>query len=143
MSGAARAVFPLVLGWMMRFPAVLLVIPALAGALLLSGFEADSPDPPPGQVGMSEEEFSTPTVTIKVGEPLTFINNSHFLHVLTPGTDSQTMDQAGMPGMDDAYDTHVSEAGSEYTTRAWNTPGTYHLTCTLHPEMNVDVVVAP
>jgi plastocyanin len=131
------------MGWQMRFPAVLLVVPVIGAGLLLPVFHPDVADPAPGQVGMTEEDYSTETVTIKVGEPLTFINNSHFLHVLTPGTDSQTMDQAGMPGMDDAYDTHVSEAGNVYTTRAWNTPGTYHLTCTLHPEMNVDVVVAP
>lgn len=127
----------------MRFPAVLLVIPALAGALLLSGVQADAPDPSPGQVGMSEEEFSTETVTVKVGQPLTFVNNSHFLHVLTPGTDSRPAHEAGMPPMDGSYDTHVSQAGDVYTTRSWDKPGVYHLTCTLHPEMNVDVVVVP
>jgi plastocyanin len=127
----------------MRFPAVLLVIPVLAGALLISGFQADPPGPSADQIGMTEENYATDTVTIKVGEPLTFINNSHFLHVLTPGVDARTMDQAGMPAMDDAYGTHVSETGDVYTTKNWDTPGTYHLTCTLHPEMNVDVVVVP
>src|SRR6478609_610624 len=127
----------------MRFPAVLLVVPVIGAGLLFPVFDADVADPAPGQVGMTEEDYSTETVTVKVGEPLTFINNSHFLHVLKPGLDARTENQAGMPAMDDAYGTHVSETGNVYTTKSWDTPGTYHLTCTLHPEMNVDVVVVP
>lgn len=125
----------------MRLPAVLLLIPAVAGALWVSTLQSDPPAPAADQIGMTEENYSTQTVTIRAGQPLTFVNNSHFLHVLTPGTDARTMNQAGMPGMDDAYGTHVSETGDVYTTKSWDTPGTYHLTCTLHPEMNVDVVV--
>ena len=125
----------------MRFPAILMVVPLLGAAVLLPVLNADLPNPLPGQIGMTEEGYSVETVTIKVGEPLTFINNSHFLHVLTPGLDAHTENQAGMPAMDDAYGTHVSETGNVYTTQVWNTPGTYHLTCTLHPEMNIDVVV--
>jgi plastocyanin len=127
----------------MRLPAVLLLVPALGAAFLLSASNGHQSGPSPGQVGMTQEDYSTPKVTIKVGEPLTFINNSHFLHVLVPGTDARTVDQAGMPPMDDAYGTHVSEAGNVYTTKRWNLPGTYHLTCTLHPEMNIDIVVVP
>jgi plastocyanin len=128
---------------LVRFPAVLLVVPVLGAGLLIPLLQTDLPEPSPGQIGMTEEDYSEETVTIKVGEPLTFINNSHFLHVLTPGLDAHTVDQTGMPAMDDAYGTHVSEEGNVYTTQVWDTPGTYHLTCTLHPEMNIDVVVEP
>jgi plastocyanin len=31
--------------------------------------------------------------------------------------------------------------GQPFETGAWETPGSYQVTCTLHPEMNLDVVV--
>lgn len=127
----------------MRFPAVLLLVPALVGAVWISDLQDAGTALSAGDIGMTEDNYSTQTVTVRVGEPLTFVNNSHFLHVLVPGTDARTMNQPGMPGMDDAYGTHVSETGDVYKTKSWATPGTYHLTCTLHPEMNVDVVVVP
>jgi hypothetical protein len=30
-----------------------------------------------------------------------------------------------------------------YTTPAWNVPGTYSITCPVHPDMNAEVVVLP
>ena len=33
------------------------------------------------------------------------------------------------------------ETNSEYTSGPWLTPGTYYLTCGIHPTMNLTVVV--
>jgi plastocyanin len=30
-----------------------------------------------------------------------------------------------------------------YTTGPWETPGSYYLTCSVHPRMTLNVVVAP
>jgi plastocyanin len=31
--------------------------------------------------------------------------------------------------------------GDPFVTEPWDTPGSYRLTCTLHPEMNLQVIV--
>ncbi len=35
------------------------------------------------------------------------------------------------------------EQHERYTTPAWNVPGEYLITCTVHPQMNAKVVVLP
>ena len=36
---------------------------------------------------------------------------------------------------------HRSEVGDHWRTAPWTTPGTYRVTCTLHPAMNLTVTV--
>jgi plastocyanin len=126
-----------------QIPKILFVVPALAAAALLPGLTTKLPTPDENQVGMTQEAFSEDTITIVAGAKLTFVNNSHFLHVLAPGEEARLTAQNGVPKFDDRYNTHIAEAGDQYTTTAWNSPGTYHLTCTLHPEMTITVVVLP
>lgn len=125
-------------------------VPPFAAAILLvaAGFAAPGltsalPEPADGQVGMEQEEFDTDQVEISVGDTLTFVNNSHFLHVLAPGERARIEEQNGTPRLEGDLNTYVSEAGNVYTTARWNTPGEFYLTCTLHPEMTVEVVVLP
>jgi plastocyanin len=126
-----------------QIPKILFVVPALAAAALLPGLSSKLPAPGENQVGMTQEAFAEDTVTIVAGSTLTFVNNSHFLHVLAPGEEARLTAQDGVPRFDDRYNTHIAEAGDQYTTTTWNSPGTYHLTCTLHPEMTITVLVLP
>jgi plastocyanin len=125
----------------LRIPKAALFVPLLAIGIFLPGFSSALPTASSNQIGMTQEEFTEKTVTISAGSRLTFVNNSHFLHLLAPGKDAMMSTQQGIPAFDDSYGTHVSEAGDQYVTTAWNTLGTYHLTCTLHPEMTLTVVV--
>ncbi|MDQ2836793.1 MAG: plastocyanin/azurin family copper-binding protein [Actinomycetota bacterium] len=126
----------------MPFPRIALLVPVLAVALFLPGFQHKLPRPTAQQIGMNQENFAQSKVTIPVGARLTFINNSHFLHLIAPGQDAiMATSQKGIPALDGTYNTHVSESGDQYTTGTWNTAGTYHLTCTLHPEMTLTVIV--
>ena len=38
-------------------------------------------------------------------------------------------------------DLFVSEKGDTFVSGPWTTPGTFHITCQLHPEMNITVIV--
>ncbi len=124
----------------MAVPRVFFAVPLLAaGALLPAATRAPAPGPS-GAVGMEHEEFTVETVTVPVGGTLTFVNNSRWLHVLGPGEKGRLTAESGVPAMG-PRGAHMSETGDTWTTARWNTPGKYHITCSLHPEMTVTVVV--
>jgi plastocyanin len=93
-----------------------------------------------GVITMGHEKFGRATTTIRAGEHLTFSNTSHWLHVIIPGKDAAQHSQDGLPSLG-ARDAHLSERGDHWTTGAWNRPGSYFLTCQLHPEMTLEVRV--
>jgi plastocyanin len=94
----------------------------------------------PNVVGMAQEEFDRETLTIRQGERVEFINNSNFLHVLAPGHKARVTAEPSVPpfGTDNV---RSMSRGKPFVTEAWEVPGSYQLTCTLHPEMNITVVV--
>jgi plastocyanin len=121
-------------------PRVLFAVPLLAlGAFLPAATRAPT-SAPAGAIGMEHEEFSVDTVTIPVGGRVTFVNDSRWLHVLGPGDHGRLTADAGVPAMG-PRGALMSQTGDVYTTATWNTPGTYKVTCSLHPEMTVTVVV--
>ena len=123
----------------MRIPRVLFVVPLLGLAVFLPEGSA-LPAPPAGAVGMGHERFTTESVAIPVGGRVTFVNNSRWLHLLGPGDDGRLAAEAGVPRFG-SRGIEVSETGGSYTTGPWMTPGTYRVTCALHPEMNLTVTV--
>lgn len=77
----------------------------------------------------------------RLGERITFSYSSgRSLHVIVPGRDAQPRSQPGTPSLAGASG-HRAEVGGRWTTAPWNVPGTYWVTCTLHPTMNLEVVV--
>ncbi len=125
----------------MAVPKILYVVPLLAlGALAPSAFAAP-PAAPPGTIGMSHEKFDQETVRIHVGDRLRFNNNSGWLHVIGPGDEGRFALEKGAPSLG-ARGAFLSESGNEFVTAPWTTPGTFHITCSLHPEMNITVVVS-
>jgi plastocyanin len=120
------------------------ILSALVLAGLLSGCAAQpnrSADDA-GAVTMDHLVFETEVREIAVGEQLTFSNSSsRAMHVLVIGKDAQPKSQDGAPSFGGASG-HRSEVGDRWTTPAWTTPGTYWVTCTLHPSMNLKVVVS-
>ena len=124
----------------MSIPRVLFVVPLLGLAVFLP--EASPlPAPAAGAVGMEHERFTTESVVVvKVGERVTFVNNSRWLHLLGPGDEGRLAADPQVPKFG-SRGVEASETGGSYTTGPWLTPGTYHLTCALHPEMNITVTV--
>lgn len=125
----------------MRVPAIAATVVAIAAGALAPSLAGELPSVQPGQVGMTEEQYDVEKLTIAAGDTVTFVNNSHFLHVLAPGQEARLEAQSGIPKLDHDLDTHISMAGDIYTTGRWETPGEYNMTCTLHPAMTVTIVV--
>ncbi len=116
-------------------------------ALLTLGIVAPSvlpkpPAAPAGAVGMEHEKFSAETVTVPRGGMLTFFNSSGWLHVIGPGDKGLLRTENGAPQLG-GRGVFLSETGDSFVSGPWNTPGTYHVTCQLHPEMNITVIVTP
>jgi plastocyanin len=122
----------------MAIPRILLAVPLVAAGILLPAAGADPPAPPGGVLGMRHEKFSASEVTVRCGDTLTMQNNSRWAHIIGPGRGG-TLDP---PSAQIPVSRRVlTETGDVYTTGAWTTPGTYSLTCSVHPKMTVTVVV--
>ncbi len=93
-------------------------------------------------ISMGHEVFGRSKITIHAGDRLTFANGSAWLHVLIPGNGARLDTQPGIPSFG-ARDAHLSEHGDRWLTGAWTVPGTYFITCQLHPEMRLAVHVLP
>jgi plastocyanin len=128
-------------GWRMALPKILYGVPLLAlGALAPSALAAPAPAPS-GAIGMQHEKFDQQTVRIHRGDTLRFVNNSGWLHVIGPGDEGRFATEAGTPALG-TRGAFLSETGNQFVSGPWNTPGTYHITCSLHPEMNITVIVS-
>ena len=136
----------------MRFPRILLAIPLVAAGVLLPAFTSAPETPAPVVIGMAHEGFvppegdgidvavgDVPVIKIHTGETLTFQNNSRWIHILGPGRNGLL---AG-PGSSGMTPRHMLEENESYTTARWNNPGSYSITCPVHPDMNAEVVVLP
>jgi plastocyanin len=124
----------------MRISPFLLAVVLVGGGIFAPSVVVAARRAPTGTIGMTHEGFAVSTVTIPVGSRLTFFNDSSFVHVVGPGDDGRLGSEAGTPQMTDRG-AFLSEKNDSYTTGPWLVPGTYHLTCSLHPEMNLTVIV--
>jgi plastocyanin len=71
-------------------------------------------------------------ITVASGTTVTFVNNDDFGHTVTEGVDGQAADDA-------RFDEDV--AAGESVPITFDDPGTYQVTCEIHPTMNMTVTV--
>jgi hypothetical protein len=124
----------------------LLAVPILAGivaaGLAAPGFTAATPLPRLQHVvGTMQVDYGQEAIVLHTGDRLWIVNNSNFLHVITLGYNSLIERERGAPHIGNALGLEVMQHGARYHTPPWNTPGVYHLTCTLHAHMNLTVIV--
>jgi plastocyanin len=86
---------------------------------------------------------STPcTITIKKGQTITFLDDKSTgtMHILVIGPNGAAKREPGAP---DFGSPGISlQPGQSKSTPPWNTPGTYDVSCTIHPTtMNLRVTV--
>ena len=93
-------------------------------------------------VHMKEMDFAQTSITIPKGSTFQLVDDSSAPHILANGSwmngSPQIMHEQGMPAM--MANLQVMGNGSQ-TVGPFNTPGTYHFYCTVHPGMNLTVVV--
>jgi plastocyanin len=79
-------------------------------------------------VSLAGNQFSPSTLTISAGDTVTFTDTA--THTVTEGTN-------GAP----ADDPIVDESGGADVEVVFDEPGTYNITCKVHPEMNMTINV--
>jgi plastocyanin len=126
----------------MKLACVFAAFGAIALALAAPRPRESAPRSSGRVISMGHELFSRSRITIHVGDRLTFANGSAWLHVLIPGKGARLDAQPGIPSFG-SRDAHLSEHSDRWLTGAWTVPGTYFITCQLHPEMHLEVRVLP
>jgi plastocyanin len=124
----------------MKIPWIFAGLALIATGIVAPSAVARPPAAPAGTIGMRHEAFATETVTIPRGGTVTFYNSSGWLHVIGTGDKGRFKPESGTPYLGD-LGAFNSETGDIFVSGPWNTPGTYHITCQLHPEMNLTVIV--
>jgi plastocyanin len=85
------------------------------------------------EVLLGDMSYSPGELTVSAGTTVTFTNGSSLPHTVTHGT-------GGRPADDAAFDKSVSPDGGTVEI-TFDEPGTYDITCKLHPTMQMRVVV--
>ena len=124
----------------MAVPRILLVVPGLLAGFLVPALIAAPKSLPPGDVGMISDNFAQSSVNIHVGGRVTMVNNSNIVHVIGPGRGGRIWGtERNVP----VVGFHLMQTNSVFTTPPWRHPGTYWLTCSVHPDMTLKVIVTP
>jgi plastocyanin len=93
------------------------------------------------QVQMNDAQFEQSSITIKKGESVTLVASTFTPHVIANGTwvngQPKPAKEAGAP---DIQNVQV-DGNSSKSFGPFNTAGTFQLYCTIHPGMNLTVVV--
>jgi plastocyanin len=79
-------------------------------------------------VSLSGNAFSPSSLTIASGTTVTFTDTA--THTVTEGTDGEAVD-----------DPIVDDSGGADIEVTFDEPGTYNITCKVHPEMNMTITV--
>jgi plastocyanin len=121
----------------MALPRILLALPLIVAGAFLPAAGAAPAKAPAGAVGMIHEDFSTKEVRIHRGQTVTFVNDSRYMHIIGPGRDGTLAQADGSPMQSRV----LMQTGATYTTPRFDVAGTYYITCSMHSEMTVKVIV--
>ena len=122
---------------------VSIAILAITITLLVACTNTSSPPTNnPNTVKTEGSSFNVSSITIKKGSTITFVDdpNNGALHILVIGQDAQQQPEQGAPDFSGNSGVRL-DIGDSWTTPPWNTAGTYHVACTVHPTMNLTVIV--
>lgn len=91
-------------------------------------------------VHMGGSSFIQTTVTLHKGDTLNLVDDTGSPHIVVngswDGTTAKPANEAGAPSVNLHF--NGNDNGS---AGPWNTAGTFHLYCTIHPGMNLTVIV--
>ena len=93
-------------------------------------------------VTMGANTFCETSITISKGSTITFIDDKSngTEHILVIGKTGAPDTEQG--AADFGSSGHTFQPGDSFTTPPWNTAGTFHVTCTIHPTtMNLTITV--
>jgi len=94
--------------------------------------ESEAPAAGEERVRIDGSAFDPEELTVAVGTEVLFVNADGFAHTVTEGTDGQAVD-------DPIVDEEIAQNGTVSVT--FDEPGTYDITCEIHPSMQMTVIV--
>jgi plastocyanin len=126
---------------MSRVIAVLLpLLLLLALGLAACGGTSTNPNAPANEVDMGLASFVQTSRTISTGESIHFVDDqSGTMHIVCIGNDGRCDPNAHGP-QDLTGQGFTIQPGQSHDVR-FDTAGTYPITCTIHPNMNLTVTV--
>jgi plastocyanin len=90
-------------------------------------------------VTLGQTNFDQNSVTVKAGTALTFDDTNGGFHVLCLGHDQQCDSSTTGPKDLEGSGFMINPGQKHMVT--FDTPGTYQITCSIHPNMNLTVIV--
>jgi len=90
---------------------------------------------------MNDSNFEQSSITIKKGERITLVSDTAQIHILQNGTwdnngNARSEKEPGAPTVDGQVNGYANQEFGPF-----NTPGTFHLYCTIHPGMKLTIIV--
>lgn len=116
------------------------VFTVLAAILAACSIHDVSTQPTGPTVHMGGANFNQPSITIKKGDSLTLVDDVAVQHIIKNGTWQGTTQKPGAESGAPPVDVTLN-GNDNATVGPFNTAGTFHLYCTIHPGMNLTVVV--
>lgn len=92
----------------------------------------EAPEAEPVAVMIDDPDFIPEMLTVAVGTEVTWLNADPYEHTVTEGTDGDAVD-------DPFVDEDVPADGT--VSLRFDEPGTYEITCQIHPTMQMTVIV--
>lgn len=100
-----------------------------------------TPDVNSPTIGMTNTAFKQETITIAKGQTVRLLNDSSVPHFISngmwQGNQGMAMKEAGAPVADNVALTN----GKSQIVGPFNTAGTFQYYCTVHPGMNLKIIV--
>ncbi|MGB8345432.1 MAG: hypothetical protein WCD86_11140 [Ktedonobacteraceae bacterium] len=113
---------------------------AILFAACSSGSSGSSGSSNAQTVHMGVSNFNQPSVTIQKGQSLTMTDDTASVHIIMNGSwvngAPQPKQEPGAPVVNVQFN-----GNDTHHIGPFNTAGTYHLFCTVHPGMNLTVIV--
>lgn len=94
--------------------------------------ESEAPAAGEERVRIDGSTFDPEELTVAAGTEVLFVNADGFAHTVTEGTGGQAVD-------DPIVDEEIAQNGTVSVT--FDEPGTYDITCEIHPSMQMTVIV--
>ena len=125
--------------------ALAVAVLGVAGAACGSDTDRAGGASPSTAVVIKTFAFAPQPVRVKAGQTVTWTNQDQILHTVTAGQrtyyeDGPQKGQAKDIARSGEFDQKLDGVGSTFSHR-FDTPGTYHYLCTIHPGMDAEVDV--
>ena len=122
------------------FALLSLLVVVFAACSNSSGTNSTTGNAAANTVHMNDSDFVQHSITIKKGESVTLVDDVATAHIIANGTwdnsNAKPLNEKGAPNVQLQFQGNDTQSVGSFTTA-----GTFHLYCTIHPNMNLTVIV--